>query len=192
MKYNVKVTNSDVNNAVDQIVNQNGGQDKVEQVLNELYGLNLNQFKSLVRTQLVRQNFSNDAIMKTTASHILIRVDQNAKQADVDTAKAKITDIRNQIESGSISFADAAKKYSEDTGSASNGGQLDPFAPGDMVKEFSDAAFATSVGKISEPIRSEYGFHIIKVESRTGKINESFTDWLAGIKKKSLILKFYK
>lgn len=192
LRNNVKLNQSDVDSTINSIVDQNGGQDKVGQVLNDLYGLNLKQFTTLVRTQMLRDKLSTAMIVKIQASHILIRVDQNASQADVDAAKAKIDDVQKQINSGSITFADAAKKYSEDTGSATNGGQLDPFSKGDMVDAFYDAAYNTPVGSISAPVRSEYGWHIIQVQSKTGKINMSFADWLAQIKSKSLILKFYK
>ena len=188
LRYKVKVSKSDVDNSVNQIVDQNGGSDKVNQALNELYGLTLNQFKDLVRTQLLREKVSNELIMKVSARHILILVDKDAAQDKVDAAKTKIDGIKNEIDGG-LDFAEAAKKYSEDVGSADQGGKLDPFARGEMVKEFSDTAFNTPVGTVSDPVRTEFGWHIIKVESKTGKIDKSFNDWLDGLKNKSLILK---
>ena len=128
-------------------------------------------------------------ILKVKVSHILIRVDKDATADKVDAAKAKIDDLKKQIDNGA-DFAEVAKKSSEDTGSADQGGSLDAFTQGEMVQEFADAAFATPVGKISDPVRTEFGWHIIKVENKTGKINKSFNDWLDGIKSKSLIIKF--
>lgn len=185
----IRVSQSDVDSSINEIIAQNGGEEKLNQALNELYGLNLKQFKALVRTQLLREKVSDELILKVKVSHILIRVDKDATADKVDAAKAKIDALKKEIDDGA-DFAEVAKKSSEDTGSADQGGSLDAFTQGEMVQEFADAAFATAVGKISDPVRTEFGWHIIKVENKTGKINKSFNDWLEGIKSKSLIIKF--
>lgn len=190
-KYNSRVKKGDVDSAINQIIDENGGREQVEKVLNDLYGLTLQEFKELVRTQMVRDQLDKDVIGRVTASHILIRVDQNAPAEQIDAAKAKIDGIKTEIANG-LDFAEAAKKYSEDTGSAEQGGALEPFTIGEMVPEFSEAAFATPVGQISDPIKSEFGWHIIKVEKKTGKIDKSFGDWLEDLRKRSLILKLVK
>lgn len=184
-------TDEDVNIAINQIIDQNGGQDKVEKVLSDLYGLNLNQFKKLVREQLTRDKLNDKLIAKVKVSHILVRVDKAAPQDQVDAAKTKIDGYLTEINNGLI-FSDAAKKYSEDTGSAEVGGSLDPFANGEMVPEFSKAAFDGKVGEIVGPIRTDFGWHIIKIEEKTGTVNKPFADWLADIKNKSLIINFLK
>lgn len=189
LRYRIRVNQSDIDTSVNQIIDQNGGQEKVNQALDELYGLNLKQFEELVKTQMLREKVSQELIARVKVSHILILVDKDATPDKVDAAKVKIDGIKKEIDGG-LDFAEAAKKYSEDTGSAEAGGSLDAFTKGEMVQAFSDAAFNTPVGKISDPVRTEYGWHIIKVENKTGKINESFDDWLTGIKNKSLILKF--
>ena len=191
IRYRVSVPKKDIDASINDIVAQNGGQDQVAKVLNDLYGLNLKQFRRLVKTQLLRDKINNDVIQRVKVSHILIKVDANADQPTVDAAKAKIDGIATEIKGG-LSFSDAAKKYSEDSGSATAGGSLDAFARGEMVQEFSDAAFATPVGSVSAPVRSSYGWHIIKVEAKTGKVQMSFTDWLASLKKHSLIIHFIK
>ncbi|MGB9731864.1 MULTISPECIES: peptidylprolyl isomerase [Calditerrivibrio] len=99
------------------------------------------------------------------ASHILIKVDD--KQNDKD-AKSKIDAIYKELKSGK-SFEELAKKYSQD-GSAANGGDLGFFPRGAMVKEFENVAFSTPVGKYSEPFKTQYGYHIVKVtEKRPAK-----------------------
>lgn len=190
-KNRITVNNKEIDDTLNQIVEQNGGQENVNKVLSELYGIDLNQFRELVRTQLLREKVNNELIMRVSVSHILIRVEKDATQDKVDAAKAKIDGIKKEIDDG-LDFAEAAKKYSEDTGSAEAGGKLDPFADGEMVPEFSSVAFNTLVGKISDPVRTEFGWHIIKVESKTGKIQQSFNDWLANREKKSLILRLLK
>lgn len=189
--YGEKVTKAEINSTLDQIIEQNGGQDQVEKVLSDLYGLNIDQFKKLIKTQILRDDINNKLIMRVTARHILVRVDENAAPEKIAETKAKIEGIKTEIQNG-LDFAEAAKKYSEDTGSAENGGLLESFAKGEMVEEFSAVAFSAEVGKISDPVKTSFGWHIIKVEERTGKINSNFTDWLAALKKDSLIIKFVK
>lgn len=185
------VNKGDVDTAINQIIEQNGGQEKVEKVLNDLYGLNLDQFRDLVKEQLTRDKLNDKLIMRVKVSHILVRVDSGATQEQVDAAKAKIDGYLNEIKGG-LDFSEAAKKYSEDTGSAESSGSLDPFANGEMVPEFSKASFEGKVGEIVGPIRTDFGWHIIKIEDKTGKIDKPFSDWLTEIKNKSLILKFIK
>lgn len=185
----IKVSAADIDSSISSIVEQNGGQDKVEKVLQDYYGINLAQFRKLVRDQLIRDKVSNELITKIEARHILVRVDNDAPDDQVAAAKAKIDGYLTEIKGG-LDFSEAAKKYSEDTGSAAQGGELEPFARGEMVEEFSNTAFSTPVGTISEPVKSEFGWHIIKVEAKTGKIDMEFTDWLASLKNKGIILRF--
>jgi peptidyl-prolyl cis-trans isomerase D len=96
-----------------------------------------------------------------TANHILFKVDDPAKDAEV---KAKAEDVLKRIKAGA-DFAEMAKKYSEDEASAAEGGRLEPFPRGQMDKTFEDAAFALKPGEVSGLVRSEYGYHIIKVIS---------------------------
>ena len=138
---------------------------------------------------MLRDKLDQDLIARVTASHILVRVDKNAPEDQVAAAKAKIDGYLAEIKGG-VDFAEQATKHSEDVGSAESGGALEPFAAGEMVKEFSDVAFSTKVGEISEPVRTDFGWHIIKVEAKKGTIEKTFGDWLDDIKKKSLIIKF--
>jgi len=99
------------------------------------------------------------------ASHILIRSTGNDKE-DLD----KANQIYNELIKGA-DFAAVAKSKSNDPGSASNGGDLGWFTKGQMVKEFEEACFKGNVGVIQKPVKTVYGYHIIKV---TGKLNEDF------------------
>jgi len=189
--HHTTASKSDVDTAINQIIEQNGGEDKVAKTLDDMYGLTLKQFKVLVKEQLTRDKLNDKLIMRVKVSHILVRVDKTAPQDQVDAAKAKIDGYLNEIKGG-LDFAEAAKKYSEDTGSAEAGGSLDAFANGEMVPEFSKAAFEGKVGEIVGPVRTDFGWHIIKIEDKTGSIDKTFTDWLTSIKNKSLILNFIK
>lgn len=188
--HHVKVTKADEDAAINAIIEGAGGQDKFEKALTDMYGLTPNQFRKLVHVRLVREGLDKAVITRVTASHILILADSSATADAAAAAKTKIESISAEIAAG-LDFAEAAKKYSEDTSSAANGGLLEPFAKGEMVDKFSDAAFATKIGEISAPVLTEYGWHIVKVYSKSGSVEEKFTDWIDDLKKKSLIMKFY-
>lgn len=105
-----------------------------------------------------------------TVRHILIKTptpgpDGKVDQKAVDAAKAKADDIDKQLKAGA-NFADLAKKYSEDPGSAAQGGLLPPITRGRTVPEFEQAAFNTPKGQMTGVIRTSYGFHIILVEDK--------------------------
>jgi len=109
------------------------------------------------------------------ARHILIRfkgspVPAKAGQKDLtdDEALAKAKDLREKIVKGA-DFAALAKAESDDAGSGANGGDLGSFGHGRMVKEFDQAAFSLPIGEVSEPVKSQFGYHIIQVESRGTK-----------------------
>jgi peptidyl-prolyl cis-trans isomerase D len=97
------------------------------------------------------------------ASHILIAADPAGGAAAKEKAKARAEEIYQQIKAKPDSFAELAKKYSQDPGSAEKGGDLGYFSRGSMVKAFDDAVFKMKAGEISPPVESEYGYHIIKL-----------------------------
>lgn len=85
-------------------------------------------------------------------------------------AKEEADSLRAQVGSGA-DFAELAREHSDDAGTAANGGDLDWFRRGVMVREFEDAAFSLPDGAVSQPVRTDYGWHIIKVErSRPGEV----------------------
>lgn len=102
---------------------------------------------------------------KREASHILIKVPGDADAETAAKAKAKIEDLRQQIEQGA-DFAALAKANSEDSFSAQQGGSLGEIEPGIMVKPFEDAVFAMNqVGEISQPVKSSFGWHLIRLDA---------------------------
>ena len=96
------------------------------------------------------------------ASHILIRLDQNASPEDTMKAFTKITTIRKRIENGE-DFAKIAKEVSEDPSAVTNGGDLGYFTAFQMVFPFEEAAYNTNVGQLSPIVRTRFGYHILKV-----------------------------
>ena len=97
------------------------------------------------------------------ASHILITAAKTAPDAERQKARLKATELAAQVKKAPDTFADVARKNSQDPGSAPAGGDLDFFAREAMVKPFSDAAFSMTKGDISEVVESDFGFHIIKL-----------------------------
>ena len=95
------------------------------------------------------------------ASHILINAAKDAPAADRDQAKARAQELLAQVRKSPASFAEVAKKSSQDSGSAPAGGDLNFFGRGAMVKPFEDAVFAMKKGEISDVVESDFGYHII-------------------------------
>ena len=115
--------------------------------VSDYYESNVEQFKSPQTVQ---------------ARHILIKVDQNATPEQVEEARQRIEDV-HQLAIAGEDFAELAAEYSEGP-TKTKGGDLGTFRRQDMVKPFSDKAFAMQAGEISEPVRTDFGWHIIKVE----------------------------
>ncbi len=102
-------------------------------------------------------------IEERRASHILISVAKDAPAAERQKARERAQELQAQVRKTPDSFAQVARKHSQDPGSAANGGDLDFFARGAMVKPFEDAVFALKKGEISEVVESDFGFHVIKL-----------------------------
>jgi peptidyl-prolyl cis-trans isomerase SurA len=97
------------------------------------------------------------------AEHILIKIDGDGSPADTLAAYKKIERIREKIVKGDTAFEAAAKKYSDDTYSKVHGGDLGYFTGMGMVYPFENAAYDTKPGEVSKVIRTQFGYHIIKV-----------------------------
>jgi peptidyl-prolyl cis-trans isomerase C len=113
------------------------------------------------------------------ARHILIRfqgsqVPVRPGQKDLSDAEAlaKAQELRAKL-AGGLDFAELAKLESDDTGSGSNGGDVGTFRHGQMAPSFETAAFALKPGELSEPVKSQFGYHLIRVESHE---NRSFEE----------------
>ena len=97
--------------------------------------------------------------------HILIKVDKGADAKADAAAKAKAEDILKQLKAGG-NFAELAKKNSDDPGSKDTGGELGFMKRGATVPEFDQASFTLPIGQLSDPIKTQFGYHILQVEER--------------------------
>ncbi len=113
----------------------------------------------------VRNNVKHHIITQTKVRHILMRPDAVTSNQQV---KQKLEKIRQQIENGA-SYSAMAKKYSEDPGSATSGGDLGWVDPGDLVPPFEAAMNKLPIGKVSQPVHSQFGWHLIQVLHRRKK-----------------------
>lgn len=143
----------------------------------------------ILREQLTEQLGSEMPLAgeQVHARHILISVPQDAAAEDDQVALAKAISITQQLRDGA-DFAALAAQYSDDTSNAASGGDLGFFGKGQMVQEFEEAAFALGIDEISDPVRSQFGYHIIQVlETNPG--DPDFTTWLENQKATARIVR---
>lgn len=215
-KAGVTVTDADINQEIEDLKTQFGGEEALNSALAQS-SMTMDDLKAQMPLQVkirkilepkVVSTITDDDIKKyyddnkasfnqeeeVRASHILV---QTKEEADA---------ILKQLKDGA-DFATLAKEKSADTGSKDNGGDLDFFKRGDMVAEFSDAAFKLKVGETSGAVKTEYGYHIIKVTDRkeaheytldekkdeikktliSQKVSEMSTTWMSDLKTNSKI-----
>lgn len=148
-RYDIKISQQEIDEEFQKMIEQSGSQDQIEKILSEIYGWDSRQFKKKVLEPFLFQQKLQEAI---------------AKDAGLNPDKEKrAQEILAEVREGKEKFEDLAKKYSEDL-SAEGGGDLGYFGRGVMVKEFEEAAFQLGPGEVSDLVRTRYGYHIIKVE----------------------------
>lgn len=145
----VTVSAKEVSDQVAEITKSAGGDDKLREVLTKYYGWDVNDLKKKIRFQVLKQKTSEKL--------------QNDESINAQ-AKTKAQDVLKEVKAGG-DFAELAKKYSQDS-SAANGGDLGFFGKGQMVKEFEDVAFKLEPGQTSDLVKTQYGYHIIKVVAK--------------------------
>ncbi|MFB6728126.1 peptidylprolyl isomerase PrsA [Bacillus mobilis] len=173
---NYKVEDKDVDKKFDEMKKQYG--DQFDTLLKQ-QGIKEETIKNGVRAQLAQEKAIEKTITdkelkdnykpEIKASHILVKDEATAKKVKEELGQGK-------------SFEELAKQYSEDTGSKEKGGDLGFFGPGKMVKEFEDAAYKLKKDEVSEPVKSQFGYHIIKV-TEIKEPEKSFEQSKADIKK---------
>ena len=188
-KEGIEVSKKEINAELDNFIKSYGGEETFNSAL-EASGISLADFKKDIENYLIVEKILGKEIEITEdemkeyfeenkesfneeeqvqASHILVEDEKTAKE------------VLEKLNAGE-DFAELAKEYSTDEGSAEEGGDLGYFAYGDMVEEFSEAAFKLKEGEISEPVKSEYGYHIIKVTGKKEAKEATFEDHKEEIK----------
>ena len=164
------------------------GMDTVASFIKELDGYRVQLEKPYLVDKQVNERLITEAYDRINteirASHILIKMDGSATPEDTLKAYNKINNIREKILRGDLTFAEAAKRMSEDESAKQNHGDLGYFTAFRMVYSFESAAFNTPVGEISQPFRSRFGYHIVKtVDSRAGRGSVKVSHLMLSIKK---------
>ncbi|USK60126.1 peptidylprolyl isomerase [Peribacillus asahii] len=172
-KQNVTVSDEDIQKELDVLIEQYGDEETLKGQL-EASGSSMDDLKDDIVQYLQTRKLIEPSI-KITDEEIKTYFEENkdslgqAEQVEASHIlvedKATAEEVLKKLENGG-DFAELAKEYSTDEGSAANGGSLGYFGKGQMVAEFEDAAFKLEVGKISEPVKTEHGYHIIKVTDK--------------------------
>jgi len=145
------------------------GMDTLKSFKKELAGYRNQLSKSYLNDTKVTEELLNEAYerlkFEINASHILIALEPSATPEDTLIALGKIKNIREEYYNG-FSFEDLAIKYSDDPSSSTNKGELGYFSALRMVYPFESAAYNTNLGELSDPVRTNYGYHLLKVNDK--------------------------
>jgi peptidyl-prolyl cis-trans isomerase SurA len=188
---NIDVSEAEIDAAVENVKAQNSlDNDKLEQALKQ-EGMSLTKWRSevlkkqLARFKLMRAKtegkikISDDDVRseynrwarleagdaEVHARHILVRLEENASKEQVESARLRAEKITQEARKPGVDFAELARKKGEGA-TAKEGGDLGFFRRGVMFPEFEKAAFALKPGEISEPVRTQFGWHVIKIDQR--------------------------
>lgn len=189
----IRMADQWVNGAINQI----GGREKLEEYFNKRISQLKEERKTTIREQQtvmrmqdqlvgnikltpseVRkyyQNISEDSLptIPTTVEVQIVTIEPKIPIEEIDAIKARLRDFTEQVHSGKMSFSTLARMYSEDPGSASQGGEMGFVGKTSLLPEFANVAFnLTDPNRISNIVETEYGYHIIQlVEKRGDRIN---------------------
>ncbi len=204
-KQKITITDQEIQEELNPLIESTGGQEAFEQQL-ALSGVSLDDLKKDIASYLKTVKLLEPQV-KITDEEISAYFEKNkdslAQEEQVEAShilvadEATAKDVKQQLDNGG-DFAELAAKYSTDKQNNQKGGELGSFARGEMVEAFDAAVFSMEVGQISEPIKTEFGYHIVKVTDKqeakeanledskaeiedaikNGKINEVYTTWL--------------
>ena len=171
-KYKDKVDTKRIDDDIKKEEKQYGGKDQFESMLKQ-QGMTLDDYKEQKRLSAYQKQLLNDKIKVSDkeikddtkkASHILIKVKSDSDKEGLSDkkAKAKAEKIQKEVEKNPNKFDELAKKESMDAASSKKGGSLGYVIKGQMVDKFDKALFKLKEGQISDIVKTEYGYHIIK------------------------------
>ncbi|CAH8767892.1 peptidylprolyl isomerase [Paenibacillus dendritiformis] len=135
-------------------------------------------FNDKVTDEQLKSEFEKNKkdLTVATVRHVLIGFqDKNGKERKKEDALKLAKDIQARLKKGE-DFAKVAKEHSDDTGSAENGGLYKDKAVGGWVPQFKEAALTLPINEISEPVETDYGYHVMRVEARAEKTFDKLTD----------------
>jgi parvulin-like peptidyl-prolyl isomerase len=196
-KEGIRITSTEVDQGIDEIRARFGNEVEFQNEISR-QGLAGEEFRENIKNQLMVIKLINQLVKsdisppteeeiekyykkheqemvspeQVRARHILIRTTEERSQEE---AKKKINEIHKIVQKDPDKFSVFAEKHSEGP-SAKQGGDLGYFAKGDMVKEFEEVAFNMEVGEISRPVKTRFGYHIIKVVGKKSSEKKTFAE----------------
>ncbi|MDZ5606052.1 peptidylprolyl isomerase [Bacillus pseudomycoides] len=169
-----KISNEELNKAFNEIKSQYGSDDEFELALTSNGYADAASFKEQLELSLLQEKAATEGV-KTSEKKLKAYYNENKTNYEYVTAshilvstEEEATEIKQQLDDGA-DFAKLAKEKSTDTTSGEQGGSLGEFTRNEMVTEFAEAAFKQEVGTISDPVKTDYGYHIIKVTKHDQK-----------------------
>tara|TARA_S200000501_G_scaffold46974_2_gene37920 strand:+ start:648 stop:1931 length:1284 start_codon:yes stop_codon:yes gene_type:complete len=191
----IVVEDKEVDRALDQqmgnMISQAGGEEQAEKALGQPLRVFKREYWYDVKDMLITQKYQQQLINKVRVNnnevrvffesnkdnidnfpnliklrHILFKIEPGEKQ--IDRTLSFLKNLKKDIEENKISFKEAASTYSQDPGSKNNGGSLGLVKRGDLVRDFEAIAFNLKIGDVSEPVETDFGFHIIQTDEIRG------------------------
>lgn len=175
----ITVTRDDIDAAYQKIVQDRGSESDVRTVLSQLYNLSETEFKRLIPDLLYREKVERILLQRVNVRHILVSSESTAKQVHQEATPEN--------------FPEKAKQFSEDKATRDTNGDLGLFdrcRAEKLAPELAQAFFTLEPGKVSEPIKTQYGYHIIYITEKTGNEQKCFDEWLQDRRSKTKVRKF--
>ncbi|WP_221568840.1 peptidylprolyl isomerase [Alkalihalobacillus sp. TS-13] len=173
-----EVSDKELDKEIDYLKSQFGGDEGFENALKQSGIEGEEELRDVVKRNLVFFKAQTEGI-KVSEEEMKKKYDEEYKIKEVEARHILVEDektakeVKKKLDEGG-DFAELAKEYSTDPGSKDKGGELGSFPRGQMVPEFDEVAFSLEKGKISDPVKSQYGFHIIEVlDQKTQSFEEA-------------------
>ena len=172
-EYDIEVTDEDVESEMDRLASHFGSLDGLEQMLAQ-YGMTVDDFKGQIKSTLLLEAIAAKDVT-IEEEEIKTYYDENKERyTEPEQVKARHILVEDEETANSVltqlkkgeDFAEVAKEMSTDPGSKEKGGDLGFFGRGMMDSSFEEAAFNLDIGETSPPVKSMFGYHIIRVEDK--------------------------
>lgn len=169
----VNVGAAEVNAAFKDILVLQGGdgqarevsQEELDTILQELYGSSQEQLRDLIRIRLLQDKVKNELLEQVHFRQILVAEDGQAR------------DLINRLKEGG-NFADLAKEQSKHEESREIGGDMGFVVRGEQVEPIETVLFSLPVGVVPDPVKTDFGYHVIEIQEKRGKLQQSYDQWL--------------